>query len=362
MGHLLTPTSLDPYYYLNACEPLNQRKGKIIDTREDLDSRIFSFDYIISYEDSTHLLGNGTPILSYLYPCFSYDIITESRKNTNPYYTSDGYLNVKMKQLPQDEFLYIKNKVQDLLLAENKDSLAQLVKNYLALVKKYGGSYRMDVYAQILSIFEEPKYAVKAIIPQNQYDYTDEGEKRHNSYVGDNVGSVLSILLDFQKNGKWFEGPVSPLLYLAYYLSLVLFLFRISSLRVWLYALLGFGIILLMYFLVAVVINNEPFWLIIIATLIYLFIAAIGLQSKTNKNPSGIFLHWFIIQQPVIWFLLYISVFDSYNINDAESIARHDCINKNLDLLNNYNLLISIAILLFVAIPLWRRWQSNPEA
>ncbi len=365
MGHLLIPTSLDPYYYLNACEPLNQRKGKIIDTREDLDSRIFSFDYKISYEDSAHLLSNGAPILSYLYPCFTYDILYKTRKFEHSYYSEasidDGYQNEPMKQLPQDEFLSIKNKVKDLLLAENKDSLAQIVKNYLALVKKYGGTYRLDVYAHILTIFEEPTYAVKAIIPQNQYDYTDEGEKRHNNYIDDNVGYVLSILLDFQKNGKWFEGPVSPLLYLAYYLSLVLFLFRLSSLRVWLYALLGLGIIMLVYFLYAITISSEPFWFIIFATVLYLLIAVIGINSKSSHNASAVFLHWFIIQQPVIWFMFYMAVFDSYNVYDKASKAKRDWIEANMDMLSSYNLLFSIIILLFIALPLWRKWQSNPQ-
>jgi uncharacterized membrane protein len=116
-----------------------------------------------------------------------------------------------------------------------------------------------------------------------------------------------------------------------------------------------------MYFLFAIVINNEPFWLIIIATLIYLFIAAIGLQSKTNKNPSGIFLHWFIIQQPVIWFMFYMAVFDSYNVYDKASKAKRDWIEANMDMLSSYNLLFSIIILLFIALPLWRKWQSNPQ-
>lgn len=370
MGCLLLPIDLDPFYYRNTCDALKERDGKVVYSRDALDNNIYSYDFTIPYDDSANLLCNGEPVLSYLYPCFAYDILKESRdaslsEETIAY---EATISTNYKEanrsvfLPEKDFLVIKNKVRQLLLAEDQDSLAIIIKNYLNLIQKYGGNSRLDVYAHVLGIFSEPKFAVKSVIPTTQYSYTEDRERRHNNYVEENVGTVLSVLLAFQKTGKWFSGYVSPLLYLAYYLSLLLFLFRLSSLRVWLYALLGLGIILLMYFLFAIVVNNEPFWFIIFATVIYLLIAALGIQSKTHKTASGLFLHWFIIQQPIIWFMLYFSIFDRYNVNDMESVARHNWIEKNLDMLNNYNLLFSVIILLFIALPLWRRWQSNPEA
>jgi hypothetical protein len=268
------------------------------------------------------------------------------------------------------------------LLNNQQDSVATVIKEYLALVKKYGGNYRFNADQHTRQIFSEQGFPIRYII--NQYDNQDYVETdtgitpttAPTVYIQEQgLTDGLSIIARARRG--WLNSETAIfLLYWSLGIALLIFSFRITQVRVWFIAIIGCGIWCAIFGVLAAfgsgVDSGYALSFIFILLSIAFAIASITLiRSKQSKRNAGVLYLWSLWSTPaliptiMVWLQHITSPKDIYEpvrkISITPPAPLYDWIQSNWPLIATSNLTLFLLLLIFLYIPLARKWQAMPE-
>lgn len=251
---------------------------------------------------------------------------------------------------------------------------------FLKLCDKYNVKYKLNVDDWFKWVYNPPYFPVTYTIqnvyynPIAKYDnYTaavDESGSSFNPKQYFVQRNKLEYILDntYQIHHYHINANVfSFMFYWALSISLLLFVFRASSKRVWVISLIAGALFcLLVGAFTAVIVHNDGATIFIIYELIILsfLIAALFIKHKTI---SGIALNWFTWSAPAIipLILAYWSAIEHQKLMLIDAALYHkppvlDWIDDHSGLFFMGNLVVYL-LSLYGLSSLYRRWQAMPE-
>jgi hypothetical protein len=228
--------------------------------------------------------------------------------------------------------------IQNLLVINQKDSIKRILKNYLSIAKEHKLQANVDESKWFELIYNYPTYENYKIVGDNgvgDYYYPDN---YNNNYKFDSINKYIKTI-----NGQQFEyyryfvpeknmsynytkisdawnSPIINLstllisIYIAIALSLLVFSFRVTSGRNWLIALVGIGVLNILFGILSAIIGSQFSYPILLLSLIILllFYFIITTSKKTRKQLSGITLNGTLWLLPAIIPLIYFIVLENF--------------------------------------------------
>ena len=275
LAYALIPENQFDYDAYNRCDSLEYRE-----TRAYIDSiaRMDSLDRIRlqAYRDS---VGNDEA-----------DLAEERAQRKKDLEHHDySYLNF-CKQYTGDydtsamDRRAISAKLQLMLTSNNKAEVAAILNRFEHICLKYKIDYNVNIPSYTAMAFKDDRHRPSV--------YLNISEERHTLDF-ESLNRVLSHI--HQARTRTFDGTEWLItLYIALFMALALFSFRLSSTRVWLISLVGAGVISVIYGIIAALVRGEYFALGGAITLIVLFylIYQISLRAR-RKTMAGVNLVWF---------------------------------------------------------------------
>lgn len=253
------------------------------------------------------------------------------------------------------------------LLNKQKDSIEKVLTDFLNICDKYHIDYRFDPKKRVQMVFAEPDFSLNEQIGSTSFDSSNENAEYIEVYK---LETALSRAAH-AKRDFWNRDILIPLLYYAFSFAIVIFSFRITRLRIWFLSLLGsvlWGIILS---LIGISSNMEEgmMLLFVILALGFVIFSFMAIREKGNKLFSGLTLVWFTWMLPSIIPLIFGFIYSSTrlpcqyvgNTYNCPTHPMHAWIDQNWLLINSMNFIFILLVVVFVLLPLARKWQANPE-
>ena len=263
----------------------------------------------------------------------------------------------------------------DLLQYERKAEIEKLLNDYLVLADKYEISYRFKDARWIDYVYNPPYYFVDYDLSREQkYDNYNDRYIDIDHVRGDDLTRSIGNLIQSKSNVISIES-VAVLLYLALFFAILIFTFRMTSMRIWLMSSAGAIIVMFIYgaltaFGFVIARGDSEVWMInqpLLFILAFWAILIYCLKKRKRKKMAGMFLNFCIVTLPAIFPLLtaiYANYLDKYSGYKYSELAYHhphyELISQNVRELFLVNVGVSI-LLLFLIIPLIKKWKSLPE-
>jgi hypothetical protein len=251
-----------------------------------------------------------------------------------------------------------------------KDSIVNCIDKYLQLCKKYGGEYKYSSTTQVNSIFSTTNFEVKRELPVDKY----EDERKINPYYIDDPYTASNALakIDRERKGIPLDAYLS-LIMAAICITFGIFSFRITPLKTWISAIVVGGVLAVCVSVIFAAIYDRMIFPIFLTTLevITSSICVVNIFRRRHKYISGItyllslsILPFFIL---AIYWGLQAYIQDKYYVVD-ENVLHHGRLYEFSFWLdansNNFliaNCIFALVMMLFVMIPLIKKWRANPE-
>lgn len=299
--------------------------------------------------------------------------IDSLENNSNSTFMHVSLLNFKTYYNDQKEDM---EQVKNWLITEQKDSIRNLIQEYLDLQKKHNLSSNLTVNSWMNLVYNPPNY----IVPQSNYisktkTYYDDSTKHYVEFQ--NLRLAYKKILDAYNNGVFFNNFILTILYIALNLSIALLSYRTTSGKAWLTALVALGLLAFINGIISVVfqlftINNHFFHIIdltnIYWTLLFLFMfiqVLIKVYKKHAKNKTAIMINlilWILPFIPILYFNSFISSMSestsSVNQNIYRKIYLYFCDHPTVFFWIN---LIFVIIILFFIAKIIKKWRALPE-
>jgi len=286
------------------------------------------------------------------------------------YYYADGvYANNHKCNEWQPYALY----VADLLQNNKKEEIENLLNDYLNLADKYAVSYRFEDKQWIDYVYNPPYYfADYKLSSESRYDNYSNKSKPLDHIIAYKLKQCMRNLIESQSNVIKLE-TVLIFLYIALFLAILIYAFRITSRRIWLMSFAGAIVVMLVYGAIyflsmigSVNNNNDGLWSInqcFVFILVFWLFTIFCLWKEKMKKFAGMTLSWCIVTLPCIFPLV---------------LARYgiylDKIYKNLPTLHPHaiwignhiielvllNILLFL-VLLFLLMPVIKKWKALAE-
>ena len=347
--YLLHRDSLPQPYYINEeyakllIKHFQERIDSIAEVKSEGES-----DYY--YYSGIHLLNS---IHNYSKSIFIGDMFQSQETETNyPSYTAD------------------------LLQNNKKEEIEKILVDYLALADKYKVSYRFKDKKWIDYVYNPPYYFIDYTTLSRVEEYVDAT----NSYMpldhikSEDIAQCLKNLARSKSNVIEIE-IVLLFLYLALFFTLLIYLFRITSLRVWLMSFVGaivtIFIFAAIYFLLNAIIDDYTVEEVMMVyqcfafMLLFWAIVIYCLRKEKWKKLSGIFLNFGLLTVPAILplftarYFIYLEQFYDYS-NGVYHHPHYILIKGYIPELFIANVAASF-VLLFLLMPVIKKWKALPE-
>ncbi len=266
------------------------------------------------------------------------------------------------------------------LLGGAQDSVRIILKEYLAIAKKYSARYRFDADAQVREIFAEPGFPVRREVSASPYLYgrpEAPGDNRKDELFIEHQKITEAINATDEARKGWLDtGMALFLLYWSLGLALAIFSFRITAVRPWFIALIGSGIWGAIFGVLGAFIGrmNSGYLLtliVILLSLSFLTAAIYLIREKLAKRNAGVSYLWALWSLPSVvplffaWLEHLTAPKDFYNaktgVTTYEPAPFHDWINHNWPLIGFGNFVLFMVLLVALFIPLARKWQAMTE-
>ena len=362
--YLLYKDSLPQPYYTNSeyiillKKHFPERKSKFdIDKENEID---------VGKEAEKDSRTNINSIYNYC----SQPILFESNKE------DDTLINIG-----QNEYLVGRNKksepyalyVADLLQNNKKEEIEKLLNDYLAIADKYEVSYRFKDKKWIDYIYNPPYYFVDYNL-NDEYIYDNYDKKKPVDHIlAHSLALCMEYLIDAQSN-VINMGYVLVLLCLALFFAILIFAFRITTLRVWLMSFAGAIVVMFIYIAVYFLSSkllglkgySDEIWMIsqcFAFILLFWAFTIFCISKKKMKKFSGMTLNWGIVTFPLIFPLilrLYIISLDKIKDGLLREYPQQRWINNHsveIGLL----IILLFFVFLFLITPVVKKWKSLPE-
>lgn len=284
-----------------------------------------------------------------------------------------SYLNYRNKEyygegyLDQDSLLDIK--AISWLKDHRKDSIITYIDKYLQLCKKYGGEYKFNSTVHVSSIFSTPDFQVKEEIPASKYD---NDEKLNSRYIQTPYISLRGIEEITNARGGLRLQEYFAVLMFSLCLSFALFSFRITPIKTWISAVIVAGLIIVGTSVLYGVLNNEKILLLspLILGSVAFGISVVNIFRKKWKYFSGINYLLFLVVLPFFIVAVY-EVLNEYTKDayfretkisvDSFTYQSYEWLKSNFNNFLIADYIFAILMMLFVMIPLIKKWRANPE-
>ena len=296
-------------------------------------------------------------------------VITEPLYDNYYGYTTEGlnslynycYLPVAFHS-DKDREYYAQHRA-DLLQNEKKAEIETILNDYLALADKYEISYRFEDAKWIDYVYNPPYYFIDYDLSRDtDYDYYNDGYKKID-HIGYELAYCMDNLVESKSNVISLES-VLILLYLALFFSILIYTFRMTSLRIWLMSFVGAIVVMFIYgatiaFGFVIGRGGSETWMmsrILVFILIFWAITFYCLKIGKGKKTAGMFLNFGILTLPAILPLLTFIYQDklSYKHPHYEWISDHvaELFTINIG---------AFFLLLLLVVPVIKKWKSLPE-
>jgi hypothetical protein len=275
---------------------------------------------------------------------------------------------------------YYAKQTHQLLANQQKDSIQILMKEYLELADKLQVGYRFKDKEWIDYVYNPPYYFVDdELLNSTRYNTTLK-KTFYKDYVSENAMKESLDTIQKAHEGVIEFDAILFWLYFAMGLSLLIFTFRMTSMRSWLVALVGsivvFFVLLSVFFIFGMLLRVYDSILASLlflgAVLIFWIFTFFGIQSNKRKMVSGVTLNWkiwtFGALIPVL-LALYHEILDFIypsryvTVNGVEVYKQHpyiEWIGLNIQWIFLANFFL-IFVYIFLIIPLLKRWQAMAE-
>lgn len=269
-----------------------------------------------------------------------------------------------------------------LLNGNQKAKIQSLMKDYLKLADEYEVGYRFKDKSWIDYVYNPPYYFVdyELTTPSRYNDVNQKSYKKDYIAQSDMETSLNSIKRAKEGVIESFGYPL--ILYIALGISLLIFTFRMTTMRTWVVAVVGsmvvFFIYFCLYFLFGMMFSsmNETYALSLLLGFIFIFflLAFSGIFSGKRKLISGVNFIWSIWTfgaiLPIITGLYsrYLDRIYAYNYYSEDfpvgyKYTQHPhviWIQDNFETIMYLNLIL-IFIFLFLMLTVIKKWKAMPE-
>jgi len=270
---------------------------------------------------------------------------------------------------------YYAKKTYNLLHNQKKDSIQVLLDDYLNLVKEYEVGHRFRDKNWIDYVYNPPYYFVDYEL-SSPSRYSD-AHKKHFKKDYISHADMRNTLVNLGRSKSCIFDPVEYLicLYIALGIALMIFTFRMTSMKTWIISVVGsiviYFIFFSLFFLVGLLIfgmeESLASILFLCFVFIFWFLAYSGILSEKRKLISGVNFIWSIWTFPAILpviVALYTSYLDwkfpyRYGPNSAEH-PHLIWIRDNWDLIFGANLIL-VLLFVFLILPVIKKWQAMAE-
>lgn len=275
---------------------------------------------------------------------------------------------------------YYAKQTHYLLANQQKDSIQILMKKYLELADKLQVGYRFKDKEWIDYVYNPPYYFVNDELLNSTRYSTTLKKTFYKDYVSENAMKESLDTIQKAHDGVIEFNAFLFWLYFSMGLSLLIFTFRMTSMRSWLVALVGsivvFFILLSAFFILGMLLKVYESILASLlflgAVLIFWIFSYLGINSNKRKMLSGVTLNWkiwtfgaiipvLLAMYDEIINLLYPSRYEI--INGVEVYQQHphiEWIGQNIQLIFLVNILL-IFIYVLLILPLLKRWQAMAD-
>ncbi|MFM6984595.1 MAG: hypothetical protein ACKOXF_10720 [Chitinophagaceae bacterium] len=278
--------------------------------------------------------------------------------------------NIEYYSLDNRKALPVHTTAKRWLLGHHKDSIKQLLTDYIKIANKYRIRHTLDANS-----LTELCFADSFKIESSLYDcyYDEEVLPRENSAEFRTLNNAPLRLLSLQKESFFTISMWEVYGYVTLGLSVLLLSFRFTRFKPWIVSVLGSGVVFILFAIITNLLTyeNDIVYFYLGFTLLCIIMAIQSIQSKKNKLHSGVWLNWsaFALSGfiPVVMKLIYDNTGEIRNcINHYYVIVRpeapiHDWIGSNWELIHAGNFALLIVYFFVVYIPLAYKWQANPS-
>jgi len=298
-------------------------------------------------EDNSYLKFNLNSIYNYCGVPFIYD----SLKN-GEFYVKETY---------------------DLLNKQKKDSIQLLLEDYLKLADEYEIGYRFKDKNWVDYVYNPPYYFVDyELSSPSRYS---EAHKQYfkKDYVSHGDMKNTLVNLETAKSFVFNAYEFLICLYIALGISLLIFTFRMTSMRTWVISVVGSIVIYFVFFSLFFLIGmflfkmEENLAAILFFAFVFLFwlLAYSGILSGKRKRTSGVNFIWSIWTFPAVIPVL-MSLYNMYL--EQKYPYRYETfehphliwIRENWDLIFGINLIL-VFLFIFLILPIIKKWQAMAE-
>lgn len=286
--------------------------------------------------------------------------------------------------------------IQNLLVNNQKDSIKLILKNYLAIAKEHKLEANIDETKWLELIYDYPNYENYKIVGNNgigDYYYPDNNGTNIkfdsiNKYIKTINGQQFeyyryfvpeqNLNYNYAKLSSAWNSPKINFdtllisIYLAIALSLLIFSFRVTSGRNWLIALVGIGVVNILFGILSAIISSQfSYPILLLSLIIFLFSYFILVISKeTKKQLSGITLNGTLWLLPAIIPLIYFVVLENYKRIASNAVNvdyyKHKLyptikfLEDNSINMAYLNIVFIIIVMFFFSIKI-KKWKGIPE-
>lgn len=281
--------------------------------------------------------------------------------------------------------------VRSYLYNNNKSEVKKIMNDYLDLVKKHKIKTNLTTEKWFKSVYNYPKFenyqVIKPFFKQeqitrNNYEYynydnhyfSPSNKAYANLFVDQNIliKNYIKILKAYT-NKNVTKELVAIILFFSFSISLLIFSFRVTSFKKWLFALLSFSFFSLLVGLICALLyeNIQPripeyyfaliALVIILCNAIYLFY---NISKNKRKKQTEISLNIFIWSFSFVLLFLYFIILDALHIYSRDESNDLDTLfyafQNNLGYFVMLNILISIVFLYFFSRTIYK-WKGISE-
>lgn len=224
-----------------------------------------------------------------------------------------------------------KKTIKTWLVNQQKDSIKNLFNNYLKIAKEHNLKANIDANKWFDLIYDHPNFDKYNLIGKNNESEVYYANNYTNGSVFDSVNKYIVTIKDQQFEYYKYYVPESKLnynydkianswnrpsinfdtlliiLYIALGLSLLVFSFRVTSIKNWMIAAVGLGILGILFGIISLIIKwDYTFPTLVIITVIFAVVYFIYiLTKKKNKSISGVVVNVILWSVPGILPLIY---------------------------------------------------------
>lgn len=267
--------------------------------------------------------------------------------------------------------------VKDWLITEQKDSIRNLIREYLDLQKKHSLSTNLTVNSWMKLVYNPPNYIVtQSNYISNAKNQNDDNIKNYVEFK--KLDYAYQKMFDAYNNGNFSNEFILIILYSALSLSIATLSFRTTSGKAWLIAFITFGLLIFINGIISVLFHlfsfeineyNITYLITIYWTLILLFMSiyvVLKLYKKSAKNKSTVLINlilWILPYMPILYFTTFMIIMNEtvYSENLNHFISTIYLYFFNHSIVFFWINLIFVGIILFFVAKIIKNWKALPE-